>query len=40
MSEPSYRRAEGKIRGVAKKLPAGDSGPLHFKIAAKGGVSA
>jgi hypothetical protein len=40
MSELSYEELKAKLAELQKKLPAGDSGPLHFKIAAKGGVSA
>ena len=41
MSELSYEELKARFAELQKKLPtAGDIGALHFKIAAKGGVSA
>ena len=41
MSDLSYEELKAKLAELEKKLPAsGGGGSLHFKIAAKGGVSA
>jgi hypothetical protein len=41
MSDLSYEELKAKLVELQKNLPAaGDGGALHFKIAAKGGVSA
>ena len=40
MSELSYEELKAKLVELEKKQPAAGGGSLHFKIAAKGGVSA